>query len=328
MEMLAPSLTRQSQVQERKALVIHCAAGWLKSVQDGKHDFFRKLTRHVTLHGMTSRLVAAEGHAARLLLEQNHLHLMVGCPPGYAPGRLHANPSHIWGFWYLDEIGAGCHSSLRFARFHPSMVDAEKAAYFFNGVTSYMLTENVSKRSQPPRAPQPLPEASATVFCQEIELAQERSHYLTTEQMVRLAAETHPGERVYVKPHPEQPQLVRKALFDLASRYRNVTISEASVHDLIQASRMVVTQNSSAGFEALMQSKPVITCGKSDYWHATLTPRTEADLHDALRFGPEEMAEFPFEKYFYWFLDRNCLEPAKKDFGPRAWARIRDKLCL
>lgn len=328
MENLARPLFRQSEIQERKSLIIHCAAGWLKSVQEGKHDFFRKLVRHVTLNGMTSRVVAAEGHAARLMMEQNHLHLMVGCPPGYGHGRLHAVPSHVWGFWYLDELGADWHSSLRFQRFRPDEIDAEKAEYFFNGVTGYMLRENVSKRAQPARLEQPLAPAAAVIFCQEIELQQERCHYLTTEQMIRVTAETHRDETIYVKPHPDQPKLVRKALFDLAAQFPNVRVLDASIHDLIQASRAVVTQNSSAGFEALMQKKPVITCAKSDYWHATLTPRRESDLRDALLYGEDEMADFAFERYLYWFLERHCLEPAKKDFGQRAWVRIRDKLCL
>ena len=52
------------------------------------------------------------------------------------------------------------------------------------------------------------------------------------------------------------------------------------------------------------------------------------DLAEALRFGPEAMADFEYEKFFYWFLDRNCLEPAKEEFTQRAWARIKDKAYL
>nr|WP_253913377.1 hypothetical protein [Pseudoruegeria sp. HB172150] len=146
--------------------------------------------------------------------------------------------------------------------------------------------------------------------------------------MIRIAATTCAEERIYVKPHPDQSKQDRKALFEIAADYRNVTVTVASVHDLSAASRMVVTQNSSAGFEALMQRKCVITCGKSDYWHATLTPRRENDLRDALLYGSEEMNGFPYEKYLYWFLGQSCLEPAKDNFTRRAWTRIRDKVFL
>lgn len=313
---------------EPHALVIHAEATWLKSIQEEKFDFFNKLVKHATKQGVTTRVVAAEGSASKLLLDQDHINITVGDLPGYGRGRLHAMPTYVWGFWYLDEVGVHWNSSLRFARFCPEEIDFGKAEYFFNGVSGYMLRENVSKFPQEVRMKNPMQDAAAVVFCQEIEGYRNRSYYLTTERMIRTAAATCRDERVYVKPHPMQSKAMRKAIMDVAADYQNVTVSDASVHDLIDASRMVVTQNSAAGFEALMQRRCVITCAKSDYWHATLTPKRETDLREALRFGPEAMAEFPYEKYLYWFLDRNCLEPAKDEFEKRAWARIRDKVYL
>jgi hypothetical protein len=253
---------------------------------------------------------------------------MVGDLPSYGRGRLHAMPTYIWGFWYLDEVGVHWNSSLRFARFCPNEVDSGKAEYFYNGVTGYMLRENVSKFPQEVRMKNPMQPAAAVIYCQEIEGYHNRSYYLNTEQMIRITAQTCPDDLVYVKPHPLQSKTMRKAIMDVAADYRNVTVSDASVHDLTDASRMVITQNSAAGFEALMQKRCVITCGKSDYWHATLTPKRESDLREALKFGPEAMADFPYEKYLYWFLHLNCLEPAKDDFAKRAWARIKDKVFL
>ncbi len=308
-------------------MVIHAEETWMKSIRDEKFDFFTKLVKHATAKGVTSRIVAAEGNASKLLLGQDHIHIMVGDLPGYGTGRLHAMPTYIWGFWYLDEVGIHWNSTMRFARFCASEVDADKAAYFFNGVTGYMLRENVSKFPQEVRMKSPLQPAAAVIYCQETEGYVTRSHYLSTEQMIRTTAATCADEKVYVKPHPQQSKYVRKAIMDVAADYQNVTISDASVHDLTEASRMVVTQNSAAGYEALMQKRCVITCAKSDYWHATLTPKRESDLREALKYGPEALADFAYEKYFYWFLHQNCLEPAKDDFAKRAWARIQDK-CL
>ena len=313
---------------EPHALVIHAEGSWLKSIQEEKFDFFNKLVRHATKQGVTTRIEAANSSASKLLLRQDHINLLVGDLPGYGPGRLHAMPTYIWGFWYLDEVGVHWNSSLRLSRFCAEEIDFDKAEYFFNGVTGYMLRENVSKFPQEVRMKNPMQEAAAVVFCQEIEDYRNRSHYLTTEQMIRTTAATCREEQVYVKPHPSQTKTARKEIMDIAADYQNVTISDASVHDLIDASSMVVTQNSAAGFEALMQKRCVITCGKSDYWHATLTPKKERDLREALKFGPEALADFPYEKYLYWFLDRNCLEPAKDDFEKRVWDRIRDKVFL
>ena len=318
----------RSAVAEPHALVIHATGDWFKSIQDEKFDFFTKLIRHATAQGVTTRIVSADSGTSRLLLDQDHINILVGDLPGYGRNRLHALPSYIWGFWYLDEVGVHWNSSLRFARFCPQDVDLEKARYFFNGVSGYMLPENVSKIPQEVRMKNPMKDAAAVIYAQDVENDHNRSHFLNTQQMIRVTATTCRDELVYVKPHPNQSKTRRKEIMDIAADYQNVIVSEASVHDLTDASRMVVTQNSAAGFEALMQKRCVITCAKSDFWHATLTPKKESDLREALRFGPEAMSDFPYEKYFYWFLDRNCLEPAKEEFAKRAWTRIKEKVFL
>ena len=328
MEQVRSPFTARRIASETHGMVIHAEGTWLDSIKADKFDFFTKLVKHATKQGVTTRIVAAEGSASKMLLGQDHIHIMVGDLPAFAIGRLHAMPTYVWGFWYLDEVGVHWNSSLRFARFCPEEVDAGKAEYFTNGVAGYMLRENVSKFPQETRLNSALPPAAAVIFCQEIEHYANRSWYLSTEEMIRVAAKTCADETVYVKLHPMQSKPARLAIMKIAAEHPNVTVSEASVHDLIEASRIVVSQNSAAGFEALMHKRCVITCAKSDYWHATLTPKTETDLADALRFGPEAMADFPFEKYLYWFLHLNCLEPAKPDFAKRAWARVRDKVFL
>jgi hypothetical protein len=311
-----------------RTLVVHAVEGWLQPIRDGQHPFFVKLEARLQQEGIGTHLVEADSRAARLLLAEDSLHLIVGDRPAYGPRLLHALPSYVWGFWYFDEVGTFWNSSIRFARFHPDDIDADKAGYFFNGVTGHMLRENVSKLPQEARMHQPMQRAHAVVFCQEIESQPVRCHYLATEQIIRTVAAHRRDRLTYVKLHPHQSKQRRREILAVCNDYPSVRISEASVHDLIQSSDVVVTQNSAAGFEALMQKKPVITCAKSDYWHATLTAKSAADLRDALTYGPEAMAEFPYEKYLYWFLDRQCLEPAKDVFAARAWARIREKALL
>ncbi|MGC8202125.1 hypothetical protein ACP2AV_05415 [Aliiroseovarius sp. PTFE2010] len=311
-----------------RTLVIHAEDGWVQPIRDGTFDFFTKLGPKLAQEGLATRIVTAGGTASKVLLGQDHVHLMVGSTPSYGPGILHAVPSYIWGFWYLDELGSRHHSSIRFAGFDPDHVDHGAAEYFFNGVSGYMLRENVSPIAQPDRLHHPLAPAAATILCQEIERQPERAHYLTTEEIIRITADACREEKVYVKLHPNQSKPMRRHIMAICADYLNVEISEASVHDQIAAARCVVTQNSGAGFEALMHRKTIITCGKTDYWHATLTPKNETDLRDALEFGPEVMKNFAFEKYLFWFLDRKCLEPQRQGFEARAWGRIAGKLIM
>lgn len=311
-----------------RAVVLHADDSWLKLIRDGDVQFFNKLSNRLAREGLSTRLVATGGTSSKVLLGQDHVNIIIGTKPLYGRGILHAMPSYVWGFWYLDEIGINWNSSIRFSRFCPEKIDAERADYFFNGVSGYMLRENVSRLPQDARTDQPMPGAAAVIYCQELENQDDRCHFLSTEEMIRTTAEALRDELVYVKAHPHQSKPARRRIMSICSDYTNVQLSEASVHDLTAASRVVVTQNSAAGFEALMQKKPVITCARSDFWHATLTPRNVKDLQEAVRYGADAMAGFEYEKFLYWFLDRNCLEPQKEEFGRRAWARIRDKAFL
>lgn len=328
MEQIKSPLAARNIPAGLKSCVIHGYGSWHEAIAQGRHDFFTRLTPILDSKGLTTYLVEGNTRTSRALLETDHFHIIVGGPAMYGPTILHAYPSYLWGFWYFDELGHGKDSSLRFAHYCPDPERREAAEYFFNGVTGYMLRENVSKLRQEPRMDAPLRPATATILCQPRETQVPGSAYLTTEQMIATAATFDRDALVYVKLHPHQSKQGRRQILEFCENHPNVKLSDASLHDLIEAARVVITQNSSAGFEALMQKKPVITCGKSDYWHATLTPRTVADLKAAIEFGPETMGDFDYEGYFHWFLERHCLEPVKDNFTTRAWARIRDKLML
>ena len=325
MEQIRSPLVARKIGYDGKTVVVHADDGWLKRIRTGEIDFFEKLSKQLAQKGMPMRLAAAGGGSSRVLMEQDHLHILIGHQASYGANILHAAPAYIWGFWYLDEVGVNWNSSIRFARFCPDLIDPEKAHYFFNGVSGHMLRENVSRIAQMHRSDAPVETASAVIFCQDVEQGADRCHHLTTEEMIRTTAEACCDKLVYVKLHPDQGRPAHKAIIAICNDYTNVKITDASVHDLSSASDVVITQNSAAGFEALMQKKPVITGARSDFWHATLTPKTICDLRDAIAYGREAMADFEYEKFFYWFLEHNCLEPQKPEFARRAFSRIRDK---
>jgi hypothetical protein len=329
-EVSTPAAAKSLNRAGRRMVIVHTEAGWSGPVRDGADGFWPKLVGELAHQGIETRLVKARSKPAEILREpgSEHIHVMMGDMPGYGPDTLHVEQGYIVGFWYLDEIGVFWNSSLRLTQFCPERVHRGHAEYFFNGVAGWMLRENVSKAPQPERMPGLLEPAHAVVFTQEIEGFRNRAHFLTNEQMIRTAAEFDRRKLVYVKLHPKQSKAARRDLMAVAQDYQNVRVSEASVHDLIEAARVVVTQNSGAGFEALMQKKAVVTCAKSDYRHATLTAKTAGDLRDALDYGPDAMEGFAYEKFFYWFLHRNLLEQAKDTFAERAVARIREKAFL
>lgn len=317
---------RPARGRDQRRVVVHATGKWLRSITEDKQDFFTNLAPYLAKRDVAISAVQAGGRLAqKLLRDPQAVHLLVDQAPVYGPRLLHANPAPISGFWHLDELGQGWNSSLRLSEFDPETVDHENAVRFFNDVSSRVLRENISQAGQTARISTGLLGAAATVFCQPEPLAQPSPAYLTTQEMITTTANHRRDGLVYVKLHPRQTRVSRQRVIDLCGDIANVRVSEASVHDLIAASAMVVTQNSTVGFEALMQKRPVVTCAKASYWHAAMTAHDCDDLREALTLGADAMRGFPYERYFFWTLARHGFEPAKEAFAKRVWARICDK---
>ncbi|MFC3182855.1 capsular polysaccharide export protein, LipB/KpsS family [Cypionkella sinensis] len=304
------------------SVIVHAGESWYQDVALGRFDFFEKLGHRAQEEGLTALLAPSESAvSAQLLQDRRHVHILIGPRAPIGPGILHAHPGYLRGFWYLDPVGVNMASSLIRRAFKPDQIDAKAARFFFNGVAGWNLRQNVSKFPQAER--RVLPAAFATLFLQDIEHFASPVHYIETTKMLKLVAREADGARVYVKLHPLQRAETVAWVQQQARKLANLVISDASVHDLAQAAQMVVTQNSAAGFEALMQKKPVITCAQCDYHHATVVANRPALLVQALHSATLSHAGFDYEKYLYWFLAQNLLEPAKPEFPDLAWARIK-----
>lgn len=298
-----------------RALLIHAGESWAASILSGKFDFFRRLAGVVAAHGLQTHVVAAErGASARLLAMDQHRHVVIGPRTPVGPGIWHAHPGYLRGFWYLDPLGVNMASSLAGAGFDPARIDPQKARWFWNGVTGWHLPRNLSKFPQAARVGGGLPPARSVVFLQEIERFARPVHWVDSLTMIRTAAALGP---TYVKLHPAQSPETAAAVAALAADLPQVRLTTASVHDLAAAAEVVVTQNSAAGFEALLQRRPVVTCAATDYHHATLQARGAETLADAIATAPARLAGFPYDRYLYWFLGLNQFEPAKPGFDER-----------
>lgn len=300
-----------------RALVIHAGESWYDAIAAGRFDFFPKLAEVV---GLPATLIRAEkGASSRLMESGRHLNVVIGPRAPVGPDIWHAHPGYLRGFWYLDPLGVNMHSSLVAARFDAAQVEAQKARRFWNGVTGWHLPRNLSKFAQEPRREDGLPPARSVVFLQDIERYARPVHWVDSLTMIRTAASMGP---VYVKLHPAQSAQMADAVRDLIAGLPQVTLSTSSIHDLAAASEVVITQNSAAGFEALLQKKPVITCARADYHHGTLVAQSPAELAGAIENAPARMAGFPFDRYLYWHHGRHLLEPGKDGFTDKLRALL------
>lgn len=90
------------------------------------------------------------------------------------------------------------------------------------------------------------------------------------------------GRSLIIKRHPLCQNSEVAAVIARATEQSHVQTTEASVHDAISASEMVLTANSSVGFTTVLHGRPLITFAKSEYGLAAKVVTTSADLVRAL----------------------------------------------
>lgn len=313
-------LNNSKQIEGRLApLIIHASDEWHDRIASGECDFIEKLGADACERGYRLLLTHFRSDLSHALRNSDYLQISVGPRRLQGSRMFHAYPSYILGFWYLDKSGYHWNSTVKHLPFEPEQIPLSDAEYFYNGVSGYHTRNNISPRPQQSR--QSIPPASAFIPLQNIEKYPRKVHYLTTEQIIRTTCETVSG-KVYVKLHPLHNQEERRQWQHFCAKFANAEVTEASVHDLIDASDLVVSQNSAVGFEALMYRKPALTCAECDFHHATLVCRSTADLARNLPQAKAFLQNFPVERYFYWFLGQQMLEPQKEEFAELAWQRL------
>ncbi len=313
-------LNNLKQLEGRLApLIVHASDEWHDRILNGECDFIENLGPTAKAQGYRFLLTHFKSDLSYGVRETNHLQISMG-PRRLAGNRMyHAYPSYVPGFWYLDKTGYHWNSGVRHMKFKPEQIDFPAAEYFYNGVSGYFTRNNISSRPQSNR--KEFNPASAFIPLQNIEKYPKKIHFLTSEQIIRTTCATVPG-KVYVKLHPLHNAEERSQWREFCESIPNAEITDASIHDLIAASEIIVSQNSAVGFEAFMYRKPVLTCAECDFHHGTLTCQTTAELAENLRQAKSHFTDFPFEKFFYWFLGQQMLEPQKDEFTELAWKRL------
>ena len=150
-------------------------------------------------------------------------------------------------------------------------------------------SENLSRYAQPDRSGREEPRNDFGVFYPLQVNDDEVLKLSRFAQFEVLEALRQTAERlrrpVVVKRHPLcRSNHIAEAL-DAAVQSEFVTVSDASVHDLIGASTAVLAANSGVGVQALIHGKPVFTVAGSEYAHMT-TPLANLDDLDSVFGAP------------------------------------------
>ncbi|MEQ9260701.1 MAG: hypothetical protein RIG84_16565 [Roseovarius sp.] len=233
---------------------------------------------------------------------------------------LNSGVAYVFPYWYLDQRGVLCDSSMANATPDLDSVKHEAAVRFFEGMRERLVLGGVSKYEQPARA-QRFGPGHIAVFLQGMGDPVLRNMFMLETEMLDLVLR-HRGEReVVVKPHPKWPDtMASDHARRLAEETPGLTITDANVHDMLEGAYCSVSICSGASFEGIFHRTPSILFGRSDFNACAVTVRSAAEAEEAL--AGIGAREFDFERFAYWFLRRKMFNSRNPNVGERVMQRI------
>jgi hypothetical protein len=122
---------------------------------------------------------------------------------------------------------------------------------------------------------------------------------LAMEAVTRLVGN---GHNVVFKRHPKCNSSVVETFLRSIEQRQGVTVSTASIHDLIAGCEAVITINSGVGFEALIHLKPVFVAGECDYQAACHILKSVDDVSTIPSLLAPETRSMRIKKVLYYLL--------------------------
>ncbi|WP_316015163.1 hypothetical protein [Roseobacter sp. HKCCA0434] len=292
----------------------------LGGIVSGKFTYFNRLADHCAEIGLPVHLYDLRT-ASVLRRSEDDFHLLMTDKPSYAPNTLVTLPHYLNGYWYLDELAPRHHSTLRLLPFDADSVPLPAARQTFRRLRAKFVEGNRSKYQQAP-AGADLPQGLIAIFCQELVPSDLTVPYVEQFAMIDAVITARADRPVYIKPHPLQSKEARTRLDALHRPEAGVHVTDASIHDLLAAAAVSVTQCSAVAFEGYLHRTPALLCGQTDFHHIATVARhadeIAAALDTAIAGAP------PFVPYLHWHMS-HLLQPKEDDFLPRFCARVRDK---
>jgi hypothetical protein len=210
--------------------------------------------------------------------------------------------AYLLPYFYFDPLGVYFQSSTYVAQFDPASVSESAAVRRFETLRKRYVVPRVSRYAQT-ETRLDLPPGAIAVFLQDWSEPVERARFMSTRAMLQTVIDGADGRPVVVKPHPRNhgPETVELLLW-LAEAHPQVLVTEANLHDILQASAVSVSICSSVAIESLLHRKPTILFGKSDLHHCAVTVARGEDWPAALKKALSQ--DWPYEAFVYWFFER------------------------
>jgi len=288
-----------------KKLRIYLEDDLRADVQAKKHNFFKILTSSfesrgfkVELRGNTvaERMKSAGRNGYSLF----HLH------DPFHKNALDVRLAYMYPFWRIEHARWREDYLVSVSKFAPDDIPAAKAQRFFEFWQDRLHKQDVAKSAQTDFVFVPL---------QGRLLDKRHGQMMCPIDMVKETVIHERDRKIIVKLHPKEKYDATEldALSELTANAR-VQISEAPTGDLLKNCAYVVTENSGVAFKGLTYEKPAIAFGRTDFHHIIQSVEqvgSAAAFENVLKGKPD------YAKYFYWFLQLNCINAGRADAGDR-----------
>jgi hypothetical protein len=234
-----------------------------------------------------------------------------------APNVLNAGAAYFWRFWQLDPQGVKAFSSTGAAHYDPEQMPRRRAQSFFDNMHKRYVQSRKSKYAQP-ETQQQFPDNAISVFFQGDYPVTSGATSTADIEMLR-AVQAGAGDRpIIVKPHPLASNFSDIAeTLALAETDSRITVTDANIHDILSASCVTVSINSTVALEGFLHLKPAILFGQSDFHH--LAGRVHAPKEFETVLARELDRDEGYEQFLAWYFLKMCLPLNNARLEERIW---------
>jgi Capsule polysaccharide biosynthesis protein len=277
-----------------------------------RYEFYRRLYDLVSTRGVEvvfERMTQSRG-TVPWDKDDGDLHFVHGGSVN-GSGWLNSSLAYLPGFWHVNTVGILADSPARNNSFEAHAVKRGAADKFFEGLHR-RFAEPRSSRYRQEVERSTLPNNCVAVFLQGRYPYSRKQNYMTMEEMIKEVVGGTPNNRVVVKPHPLEKDYGMEAIREVRQAGYCFDVTDANVHDILDAAVVVASVNSSVCFEGFMHRKPSVVFGRTDFQSLVETVRAPGQFGAALATARDR--EWDFAAMLHWYFKNHTIRVRSSKF--------------
>jgi hypothetical protein len=258
---------------------------------------------------VTERMTQSKGVIPRES-EDGDLHFVHGGSV-IGTGWLNSSLAYLPGFWHVNPVGILADSPASNYSFETNAVRRSAADQFFERLCRRFVEERSSRYRQKIER-SVIPDNCVAVFLQGRYPYFRKQNYMTMEDMIKEVVDGCPNHRVVVKPHPLERDYGMQSIDRVRQAGYRFDVTDANVHDILDASIAVASVNSSVSFEGFMHRKPSVVFGRTDFQSLVETVRAPGQFAAALATVRDR--EWDFAGMLHWYFKCHTIRVRSNKF--------------